>query len=97
MQRRTSCNRGTLAIGPLTAGLTVREPKTPARVRRPLNVSTCLSGKTSFRDSQAVQRRWKRGMRKCEEVLAKDPKNAEALVWHGSGPQLLCQKGVHGG
>lgn len=26
-----------------------------------------------------------RGMKKCEEALAKDPKNAEALVWHGSG------------
>jgi hypothetical protein len=26
-----------------------------------------------------------RGMTKCEEVLAKDAKNAEALVWHGAG------------
>jgi hypothetical protein len=26
-----------------------------------------------------------RGMKKCEETLAKDPKHAEALVWHGSG------------
>jgi tetratricopeptide (TPR) repeat protein len=26
-----------------------------------------------------------RGMKKCEEELAKDPKNPEALVWHGSG------------
>ena len=26
-----------------------------------------------------------RGMKKCEQALAKDPKNAEALVWHGSG------------
>jgi tetratricopeptide (TPR) repeat protein len=26
-----------------------------------------------------------RGMKKCGQALAKDPKNAEALVWHGSG------------
>jgi tetratricopeptide (TPR) repeat protein len=25
------------------------------------------------------------GMKMCEEALAADPKNAEALVWHGSG------------
>lgn len=24
-------------------------------------------------------------MKKCEQALAKDPRNAEALVWHGSG------------
>ena len=26
-----------------------------------------------------------RGMKACEEVLAADPTNAEAMVWHGSG------------
>jgi tetratricopeptide (TPR) repeat protein len=26
-----------------------------------------------------------RGMKACDEVLAADPKNAEAMVWHGSG------------
>ena len=26
-----------------------------------------------------------RGMQSCEEALASDPKNAEALVWHGAG------------
>jgi len=26
-----------------------------------------------------------RGLKKCEDALAKDPKNAEALVWHGAG------------
>lgn len=26
-----------------------------------------------------------RGMQVCEQALAKDPKNAEALVWHGTG------------
>ena len=29
--------------------------------------------------------RLERGMMVCEEVLAGDPKNAEALVWHGGG------------
>jgi tetratricopeptide (TPR) repeat protein len=32
-----------------------------------------------------------KGMRVCEETLASDPKNAEALVWHGSG--LFYQAG----
>ncbi|HEY1336780.1 MAG TPA: hypothetical protein VGF59_04690, partial [Bryobacteraceae bacterium] len=26
-----------------------------------------------------------RGMKKCEDALAADPRNAEAMVWHGSG------------
>ena len=26
-----------------------------------------------------------RGMKSCEEILARDPKHAEAMVWHGSG------------
>jgi ABC-type sugar transport system substrate-binding protein len=26
-----------------------------------------------------------KGMKICEDALAADPKNAEALVWHGSG------------
>src|SRR5437867_4117117 len=26
-----------------------------------------------------------RGMKNCEEALSSDPKNAEALVWHGAG------------
>src|SRR5215471_2550041 len=26
-----------------------------------------------------------RGMKKCETILANDPKNPEAMVWHGSG------------
>ena len=32
-------------------------------------------------DAEAMSR----GMKRCEEALAKDPKNAEAMVWHGSG------------
>src|SRR5579872_3925895 len=32
-----------------------------------------------------------KGMQMCEEALAADPKNAQALVWHGSG--LLFQAG----
>ena len=33
-----------------------------------------------------------RGMKRCEEALAKDPKNAEALVWHGSGLSYSAKK-----
>src|SRR4051812_12527716 len=29
--------------------------------------------------------RLERGMKYCEEVLSKNPKHAEALVWHGGG------------
>src|ERR1700730_1036354 len=32
-----------------------------------------------------------KGMKICEDVLAAEPKHAEALVWHGSG--LLFQSG----
>lgn len=39
-------------------------------------------------DDEALQR----GMKKCEEALAKDPKNAEALVWHGSGLSYSSKK-----
>lgn len=38
-------------------------------------------------DSAALEK----GMKMCEEALAADPKNAEALVWHGSG--LFFQAG----
>jgi tetratricopeptide (TPR) repeat protein len=30
------------------------------------------------------------GMKRCQEVLAKDPKHAEALVWHGGGLMFLA-------
>ncbi len=31
-----------------------------------------------------------RGMKACEETLAKNPKHGEALVWHGSGLLLMA-------
>lgn len=37
------------------------------------------------------QARFSKAMKLCEETLAKDPKHAEALVWHGGG--LLRQAG----
>jgi tetratricopeptide (TPR) repeat protein len=36
--------------------------------------------------------RFDRAMKTCEEALAKDPKNAAALVWHGAG--LLVRSGI---
>jgi hypothetical protein len=33
---------------------------------------------------------FERGMKICEEALAADPKDAEALVWHGSGEYFLA-------
>lgn len=31
-------------------------------------------------------------MKKCEEILAEDPTNAEALAWHGSGMMYYAEK-----
>lgn len=36
--------------------------------------------------------RLERGMKYCEDILAKNPKHAEALVWHGGG---LLVRAVH--
>ncbi len=38
-----------------------------------------------------------RGMKICEEALAKDPKHPEALVWHGSGLLYLSGEAFRGG
>lgn len=38
-----------------------------------------------------------RGMKACEEALAADPKNAEAMVWHGSGLMAEAQGLFAGG
>ncbi len=34
--------------------------------------------------------RLERGMKRCEEALATDPGNADALVWHGAGLMFLA-------
>ena len=36
--------------------------------------------------------RFDRAMTTCEEMLARDPRNAPALVWHGAG--LLVRSGI---
>jgi pentatricopeptide repeat protein len=36
--------------------------------------------------------RFQRAMKTCEEALAKDPKNASAMVWHGAG--VYVQGGI---
>src|SRR5260370_39528306 len=33
-----------------------------------------------------------KGMKICEDILASDPKNAEAMVWHGAG--LFYRSGI---
>jgi len=38
-----------------------------------------------FAGFEGDQAAFERGMKTCEEVLAKTPKHAEALVWHGGG------------
>jgi tetratricopeptide (TPR) repeat protein len=38
-----------------------------------------------------------KGMKMCEDALAADPKNAEALVWHGSGVFFQSGQAFRGG
>src|SRR5438128_388694 len=38
-----------------------------------------------FAGMMGETKRLDRGMKYCEDVLAKDPRHAEALVWHGGG------------
>jgi hypothetical protein len=38
-----------------------------------------------FAGMMGDKERLDRGMKFCEEILAKDPKHADALVWHGGG------------
>jgi tetratricopeptide (TPR) repeat protein len=38
-----------------------------------------------FAGFEGDQAAFERGMKTCEDVLAKNPKHAEALVWHGGG------------
>jgi len=38
-----------------------------------------------------------RGMKACEDALAVDPKNAEAMVWHGSGTLSQATQEFQGG
>jgi hypothetical protein len=38
-----------------------------------------------------------RGMKACEDALAANPKNAEALVWHGSGVFYQSGQAFQGG
>ena len=59
----------------------------PAQQRFDLKVrNDFFSGFTGDKEALA------RGMKACETVMAEDPKNAEALVWHGGG--LLFQAGT---
>ena len=38
-----------------------------------------------------------KGMKMCEDALAENPKNAEAMVWHGSGLYVQAGKAFQGG
>jgi hypothetical protein len=38
-----------------------------------------------FAGMMGDEKRLERGMKFCEEILAKNPKHADALVWHGGG------------
>jgi hypothetical protein len=42
-------------------------------------------------------RRLDRGMKMCEDALAKNPKHAEALVWHGGGLIARASQAYRGG
>ena len=98
MQRRmsiaaTAVIAGILAIGPLTAGLTSpRAGQVPGQGAASPQRFDMLVREDFFSGFAGSPEALERGMRKCEEVLAKDPKNAEALVWHGSGLSFSAKK-----
>ena len=56
------------------------DPPTPARTERFDNVvrEDLFAGFAGDADALA------RGLKKCDEALAKNPKHAEALVWRGA-------------
>lgn len=81
----TAVIAGTLAIGPLTAGLTGARAQDAGHGAASPQRFDMLVREDFFSGFAGSSEALERGMRKCEEVLAKDPKNAEALVWHGSG------------
>lgn len=50
-----------------------------------------------FAGMMGDRERLDRGMKFCEDILAADPKHAEALVWHGGGLLTRAQHAYHGG
>jgi|HubBroStandDraft_4_1064222.scaffolds.fasta_scaffold01045_6 tetratricopeptide (TPR) repeat protein len=89
----TAAIAGILVIGPLTAGLSgARAGQDPDRGTAPPQRFDMLVREDFFSGFAGNAAALERGMRKCEEVLANDPKNAEALVWHGSGLSFSAKK-----
>lgn len=88
----TAVIAGTLAIGPLTAGLTGARAQDAGHGAASPQRFDMLVREDFFSGFAGSSEALERGMRKCEEVLAKDPKNAEALVWHGSGLSFSAKK-----
>ena len=82
-----------LAIGPLTARLTdARTGQDPAQGTASPQRFDMIVREDFFSGFAGNSEALERGMRKCEEVLDKDPRNAEALVWHGSGLSFSAKK-----
>ena len=67
-----------MLVGASLAGLAQAQDKAPNRFDMKVR-NDFFAGFTGNADALA------RGMKACEEALAQDPKNAEAMVWHGAG------------
>lgn len=71
---------GIVPSGPTTMCLQAGEAKPGPSVRFDELVRNDF-----FAGMMGDKARLDRGMTSCEEILAKDPKHADALVWHGGG------------
>ncbi|MGL4424212.1 MAG: tetratricopeptide repeat protein [Gemmataceae bacterium] len=72
----------------LTAG--AQEPKNRERFDREVRADL-------FKGFRGDKEALARGIKGCEEALKKDPKNAEALVWHGSATSSLSGQAAQKG
>src|SRR5262249_30281967 len=73
------------------AKTSARQAKAPASNEtqsRPREPFDYLVGEDYFAGLAGDQAALERAIKVCEEALAKNPKHAEALVWHGSGLML---------
>jgi hypothetical protein len=82
-----ACSVACFAISALTAA----EGKPPAGTQKPAGRFDLVVRDDFFAGFGGDKEALARGMKTSEETLAKDPKQAEALVWHGAG--LMFQAG----
>src|SRR5579885_864790 len=73
---------GTLCIVTVVVG---RQDNKSSNKQQPTERFDLLVREDFFAGMWGDKARLNRGMKYCEDMLAKNPKHAEALVWHGGG------------